>query len=338
MQNSHSNNDACFRVDVIDEVTKEELDALVNDSEPFLKEEFEDNFEELPLEEKLRIKTSVQDLPTDLEMKPLPDHLECTFLEKDSLLPVVISAPLKDNEKKRLVADSFYSCLANLEQMLIRCKQSHLVLNWEKCHFMVTEGIVLGHKVSSEGLEVDKEKIDVIAKLPPLTNAFEALKEKLMNAPIMVSPDWSQPFELICDASDFAVGAVLGKHEGKHFLPIHFANKTLNKAQQNYTVTEKELLVVQDAKPHLIRWILLLQEFDIEIKNKKGAENVTTDHLSRLENPNMKEFKGDDINDNSHDETLMNVSSNDEDVPWFANFANYLVGKILRKGMTYAQR
>nr|GEV81180.1 reverse transcriptase domain-containing protein [Tanacetum cinerariifolium] len=66
--------------------------------------------------------------------------------------------------------DSFDSCLINLEQILVRCKQAHLVLNWEKCHFMVTEGIVLGYKVFSAGLEVDKAKIDVIAKLPPPTN------------------------------------------------------------------------------------------------------------------------------------------------------------------------
>ncbi|GKF63567.1 reverse transcriptase domain-containing protein, partial [Tanacetum coccineum] len=143
----------------------------------------------------------------------------------------------------------------------------------------------------------------------------------------------------MCDASDFAVGVVLGQREGKHFCPIHFASKTLNNAQQNYTVTEKELLAVQDAKPRLIRWILLLQEFDIEIKNKKGAENVTADHLSRLENPNLEELKDEDIDDNFPDETLMNVSSNDEDeIPWFVDFANYLVGKILRKGLTYAQR
>ncbi|GJY82273.1 reverse transcriptase domain-containing protein [Tanacetum coccineum] len=155
---------------------------------------------------------------------------------------------------------------------------------------MVTEGIVLGHKVSSAGLEVDKAKIDVITELPPPTNvkavrsflghvgfyrrfikdfskisrpmtkllendlvfdfneecikAFKMLKEKLTNASIMVSPDWSQPFELMCDASNFSVGAVLGKHKGKHFRPIHFSSKTLNNAQQNYTVTEKELLAV----------------------------------------------------------------------------------------------
>ncbi|GJS89618.1 reverse transcriptase domain-containing protein [Tanacetum coccineum] len=107
--------------------------------------------------------------------------------------------------------DSFDSCLANLEQMLIRCTQALFVLNWEKCHFIVTKGIVLGHKVSSAGLEINKAKIDVIAKLPSLTNvkaAFETLKEKFTNALIMVSPYWSQPFELMCDANDFAVGAV----------------------------------------------------------------------------------------------------------------------------------
>ncbi|GJY20719.1 reverse transcriptase domain-containing protein [Tanacetum coccineum] len=131
-------------------------------------------------------------------------------------------------------------------------------------------------------------------------NAFKLLKEKLTCAPVIVSPNWNLPFELMCDASDFAVGAILGQKDGKNFHPIYFASKTLNAAQQNYTITEKELMAVvfafdkfrsylvlskmivhtdhsalrhlfkkQDAKPRLIRWILLLQEFDIEIKDKK---------------------------------------------------------------------
>ncbi|GJR75807.1 hypothetical protein Tco_0088172 [Tanacetum coccineum] len=133
MQHSHSNDDTCFCMDVIDEITEEELDALLADSEPFLgtsekiiessldeefeefmtvdlkeipeqEEEVEDNFEELPLEENLRIKTSIQDPPTDLVLKPLPKHLEYAFLEKDYILPVVISTLLKDDEKKRLVS------------------------------------------------------------------------------------------------------------------------------------------------------------------------------------------------------------------------------------------
>ncbi|GJY58087.1 reverse transcriptase domain-containing protein [Tanacetum coccineum] len=167
--------------------------------------------------------------------------------------------------------------------MLVRCKQSHLVLNWEKCHIMVTEGIVLGHKVSSAGLEVDKAKIDVITKLPPSANVK-------------------------------AVRSFLG-HAGFY-----------------YYSALKYLFAKQDAKPRLIRWILLLQEFNIEIKNKKGAKNVAADHLSRLENPHLEELRDDDNNDNFPDETLMNVSLAEEDkILWFTDFANYLVGKILRK-------
>ncbi|GKB71482.1 reverse transcriptase domain-containing protein [Tanacetum coccineum] len=117
--------------------------------------------------------------------------------------------------------NSFDCHLNNLDKMLQCCNDAHLVLNSEICHFMVKEGIVLGHKVSGAGLEVDKAKIDVISKLPPSTNikgvrsflghdAFELLKEKLTCAPVIVSPNWNLPFELIYDASDFAVEAVLG--------------------------------------------------------------------------------------------------------------------------------
>ncbi|GKD45343.1 hypothetical protein Tco_1269988 [Tanacetum coccineum] len=114
MQHSHSNDDTCFRVDVIDEVTEEELDALLDDSKPFsttsdkisessLDHEFEE-FMAIKIEEIPEIKNSIQDLPIDLVMKPLPKHLEYAFLEKESLLLVVISALLKDDEKKRLVS------------------------------------------------------------------------------------------------------------------------------------------------------------------------------------------------------------------------------------------
>ncbi|GJV97799.1 reverse transcriptase domain-containing protein [Tanacetum coccineum] len=250
---------------------------------------------------------------------------------------------------------------------------------WEKCHFMVKEGIVLGHKVSSAGLEVDKAKIDVISKLPPPTNikdtpfefddecqkAFESLKEKLTCAPVIVSPNWNLPFELMCDASDFAVGAILGQKDGKNFHPIYIASKTLNFAHQKYTVTEKELMAIvfafdkfrsylilsktivhtdhsalrhlfkkQDAKPRLIRWILLLQEFDIEIKDRKGTKNVAADHLSRLENNETSDDS--EVDDNFPKETLMEINTKDE--PWFADFANYLVGNIIPKGMTYQQK
>ncbi|GJS59908.1 reverse transcriptase domain-containing protein [Tanacetum coccineum] len=163
-------------------------------------------FEKITINTDYKIKTSLEEPPTDLELKPLPDNFEYVFLEEPSFLPVIISSKLSAQNKSKL-----------------RCKDAHLVLNWEKCHFMVKEGIVLRHKVSGAGLEVNKAKINVISKLPPPTNikdtpfefddecqkAFELLKEKLTCAPMIVSPNWSIPFELMCDASDFAVGAVL---------------------------------------------------------------------------------------------------------------------------------
>ncbi|GKF51312.1 reverse transcriptase domain-containing protein [Tanacetum coccineum] len=130
--------------------------------------------------------------------------------------------------------------------MLQRCEDTNLCLNWEKSHFMVKEGIVLGHKISKKGIEVDKAKVDVIAKLPHPTTvkAFQTLKKKLTEAPILIAPDWDLPFELMCDASDFAIGAVLGQRHDKHFRPIHYASKTMNEAESQYTTTEKEMLAV----------------------------------------------------------------------------------------------
>ncbi|GJS36444.1 reverse transcriptase domain-containing protein [Tanacetum coccineum] len=280
--------------------------------------------------------------------------------------------------------NSFNHCQGNLEKMLARCEETNLVLNWEKCHFMVKEGIVLGHKISGKGIEVDRAKIDVIAKLPyptndkgvrsflghagfyrrfikdfsmiskPMTrllmkdakfdfsdsckNAFYKLKEKLTSAPIIISPDFYISFELMCDASDFAVGAVLGKRIDEKFKHISYASKTLNNAQAHYTTTEKELLAV-DAKPTLIRWVLLLQGFNIEIKDKKGAENLAADHLSRLENPNMGILTETEIADEFPDEHLMVLkTTSDNDEPWYADYVNYIVGKAIPTKWTSEKR
>ncbi|GKF16163.1 reverse transcriptase domain-containing protein [Tanacetum coccineum] len=182
---------------------------------------------------------------------------------------------------------------------------------------------------------------------------------------MIVSPNWNLPFELMCDASDFAVGAILDQKDGKNFHPIYFASKTLNPAQQKYTVTEKELMAVvfainkfrsylilsktivhtdhlalrhlfkkQDAKPRLIRCILLLQEFNIEIKDRKRTKIVVADHLSRIGNDEISDDS--EVNDNFPGETLMEINTKDE--PWFADFANYLVDNIIPKGMTYQQK
>ncbi|XP_070017115.1 uncharacterized protein LOC142172449 [Nicotiana tabacum] len=132
---------------------------------------------------------------------------------------------------------SYDDCLKNL---LDHCEEINLVLNWEKCHFMVQQGIVLGHRVSKRLLEKDVTfNFDDIC-----LKAFEELKKKLVDSPIIVAPDWSLPFELMCDVSDHAIGTVLGQRKDKVFYSIYYASKTLDDAQLNYTTTEKELLAV----------------------------------------------------------------------------------------------
>ncbi|RDX85968.1 Retrovirus-related Pol polyprotein from transposon 17.6, partial [Mucuna pruriens] len=292
--------------------------------------------------------------------------------------------------------DSFEACLSNLSKVLKRCIDTNLVLNFEKCHFMVTEGIMLGHLVSNRGIEVDKAKIDVITSLPnpasmrevrsflghagfyrrfiknfsklalplskllqkdvefnfdqPCIEAFQEMKSRLTSAPIQKAPNWDLPFELMCDASNSALGAVLGQRAGVG-LPVRviaYASRTMDSAQRNYTTTEKELLAIvfsldkfhsylldskiivfsdhaalryllkkPNAKPRLIRWMLLLQEFDLEIKDKKGVENSVADHLSRIE----KESEPMPIRDEFPDEQLLHTKMA---TPWLADICNYV--------------
>nr|GEX99042.1 hypothetical protein [Tanacetum cinerariifolium] len=133
------------------------------------------------------------------------------------------------------------------------CEDTNFCLNWEKSRFMVKEGIVLGHKISKEGIEVDKAKVDVITKLPHPTTVKGIQSflghtgyylRKLTEAPILIAPDWDMPFELMCHASNFAIGAVLRQRQDKNFRPIHYASKTMTEAESNYTTTEKEMLAV----------------------------------------------------------------------------------------------
>ncbi|GJR42483.1 reverse transcriptase domain-containing protein [Tanacetum coccineum] len=216
--------------------------------------------------------------------------------------------------------NSFGNCLSRLDKMLKRC-EDNLCLNWEKSHFMVKEGIVLGHKISKNRIEVDKAKVDVIAKLHHPTTvkgvrSFLGHAEKTSESPILIASDWDLPFELMCNASDFAIGAVLGQHHDKHFRPIYYASKTMTEAESHYTTMEKEMLAVvyafekfrsylilnksivytdhsalkylfakKDSKARLLRWVLLLQEFKFKVIDIKEAENLAADHLSRLENP-----------------------------------------------------
>ena len=292
--------------------------------------------------------------------------------------------------------DSYEGCLENLRRVLEICKEKNLVLNWEKCHFMVTQGIVLGHIVSREGIEVDKAKVELISNLPtpkcvkdirsflghvgfykrfirdfstiarPLCNlltkvvtfewshaceaAFDKLQTRLVSPPIMRSSNWDLPFDIRCDASDYAIGVILRQREDKKAFMIYYASKTLDSAKSNYTTMEKEFLVIvfalekfrsyivgspvtiftnhamlkyllskQDIKPRPTRWIILCQEFNLTIKDKKVVTNVVFDHLSRLVSETTSE--GLPIGDTFPYEKLFAPVH----CPWYADIVNYLV-------------
>ncbi|GJT95396.1 reverse transcriptase domain-containing protein [Tanacetum coccineum] len=272
IKHSYSNDDTCFSIDVIDEILEEDFDALLDEGSKILhsiegtileeeifsefdkfiamaanenydseSDEEEPKFEKITINTDYKIKTSLEEPPTDLELKPLPDNLEYVFLEEPSFLPVIISSQLSAQNKSKLVSvlkkhkeafawkttdipATFQRCMLAIFQDMVeesveRCEDAHFIFNWEKCHFMVKEGIVLGHKVSGAGLEVDKAKIDVNSKLPPPTN---------------------------------------------------------------------------------------IKEFDIEIKDKKGTENVAADHLSRIDND--KTSDNSEVDNNFPRETLMEIT------------------------------
>nr|GEY82412.1 reverse transcriptase domain-containing protein [Tanacetum cinerariifolium] len=274
--------------------------------------------------------------------------------------------------------NSFSTCLTNLEKMLKRCEDTKLTLNWEKSHFMVKEGIVLGHKISKKGIEVDKAKIKVISKLShpttvkgirsflghagfyrrfikdfskisrPMTHlveknspfifsneciqAFRTLKEKLTEAPILIAPNRDQPFELMCDASDYAVGAVLGQRVKKHFRPIHYASKTMTQDETNYTTIEKEMLAVVYAFEKFRSYLIMNKSIVYTDHSAlKGVENYAADHLSRLENPYENVFDPKQINETFPLESLNKIAHQDPCTLWFADFSNYHAEKFIIK-------
>nr|GEV81074.1 reverse transcriptase domain-containing protein [Tanacetum cinerariifolium] len=329
--------DAFLAID--DEPISSKIDDRYFDSEGdiLLLEEFlndDPSSPPLPLQELKVLKPTNEkssiDEPPVVQLKDLPPHLEYAFLEGDDKLPVIIAKDLKDEEKNALIKvlkshkqalawqlsdikginQEFYTHKILMEDDFKPAVQHQKRVNpkyhEEKSHFMVKEGIVLGHKISKNGIEVDKAKVDVIAKLPhPNT----------------------------------VKGAVLGQQKTKYFQPIHYESKTMTDAQAHYTTTEKELLAVvyafekfqpylvltksivytdhsaikylfnkKDAKPRLLRWVLLLQEFDIIVRDKKGDENLATDHLSRLGNPHQSVLDKKEINETFPLETLNMVS------------------------------
>nr|GFA21093.1 hypothetical protein [Tanacetum cinerariifolium] len=294
---------------------------------------------------------SEEDEPPEVKLKELPPHLEYAFLGDNGKWPVIIAKDLSSNEKidlinvlktrKKAIAWKLTDIKGiDLEfcshKILLEEDYSPKVQSQrrEKSHFMVKEGIVLGHKISKKGIEVDKAKIEVISKLSHPTTVKGIRR------------------------------AVLGQRIEKHFRPIHYASKTMNQAEANYTTTGKEMLAVvyafekfrsylimnksivytdhsalkylfakKDAKARLLRWILLLQEFDFKVIDTRGAENYAAHHLSRLENPYENIFDPKEINETFPLESLNKVAHKDPSTPWFADLANYHAGFLPLLGL-----
>ncbi|GJZ58060.1 reverse transcriptase domain-containing protein [Tanacetum coccineum] len=284
----------------------------------------------------------------------------------------------KDQEKTTLLTHTERSPIA---AYLLGYAMHPTRFNDEKSHFMVKEGVVLGHKISKSRIEVDRAKVEVIAKLPHPTTvkgvriflghasfyrrfiqdfskfarlmtyllekenpfffskecleSFNILKRKLTEAPILIAPHWDLPFKLMCDASDFAIGAVLGQRKNKHFQPVHYAIKIMTEAQAHYTTTEKELLSVVYAFEKF--WSYL--NSTIEIRDKKWS----TEFLPPIISPDLRTLtKISSRTKKSQEtfplETLGSVALRDDSTPWFADFANYHAGNFIVKGMSTQQK
>nr|GFB74515.1 reverse transcriptase domain-containing protein [Tanacetum cinerariifolium] len=237
---------------------------------------------------------------------------------------------------------------------------------------MVKEGIVLGHKISKNGIEVNRAKVDVIAKLPHPITVKEEYPIRVLRRLYPSFPNFEEKTygssNLNCPKLGPAIRAyVRRKRHEKHFKPIHYASKTMNDAKTNYTTTEKEMLAVvyafekfrsylimnkstvhtdhsalkylfakKDAKARLLRWVLLLKEFDFDVLDTRGAKNLAADHLSRLANPYENVLDPKEINENFPLETLSMVTfRGDSSAPWFADFANYHTGNFIVKALKY---
>ncbi|GJS55623.1 reverse transcriptase domain-containing protein [Tanacetum coccineum] len=292
------------------------------------------------------------DEPPEVELKDLPPHLEYAFLEGDNKLPVIIAKDLSVWEKAALIK------VLQSHKRAIAWKLSDIKgINPEFCTHKIlmeedyTPAVQHQRRVNPKIHDVIKKEVEKlldagliypISDSPwvspvhcvPKKGGFTVVENEqneliptrlvtgwrnLTEAPILIAPDWNEPFELMCDASDFALGAVLGQRHEKHFRPIHYASKTMNKKQMSGITLQprkrernpipKVSLAKKDSKRDCFRWsILLLQEFDFNVVDTKGAENLAADHLSRLENPHKNELDPKEINKKFPLETLSSIA------------------------------
>ncbi|GJW63251.1 reverse transcriptase domain-containing protein [Tanacetum coccineum] len=294
---------------------------------------------ELHVEELKIIKSSIDD-PSELELKDLPSHLEYAFLEGTDKLPVIIAKDLKEDEKTKIRPPSLAlmghlpidTCLSAYVMLRARCSKGADA----SFHGLIEElwrSLWMMFSVFRDSILFMPSHLDKI-----LINWCKTL----------IVTNWrNMPFLMVKVKAYVSrhqdSSAVLGQRKTKHFQPIYYASKTMTDAQAHYTTTEKELLSVmygfekfqpylvlsktivytdhstlkyllakQDAKPRLLRWILLLQEFDVIIRDKKGAKNLMADHLSRLKNPHQDVLENKEITKTFLLETLGMVTFHDD--------------------------
>nr|GEV17497.1 reverse transcriptase domain-containing protein [Tanacetum cinerariifolium] len=324
------------------------LEALLNsDPSPPLPNQ-KDYFPEVPKDLKViepKNDKSSDDEPPEVKLKELPPHMEYILLEEDYSPKV---------QSQRRVNPKINDVIKKEVEKLLGAGLVYPI--------SYSPWVSPIHCVSKKGgmTVITNDENELVP-----TRLVTGWREMNSIVVLMVS----QPFELMCDASDFAVRAVLGQRIEKHFRPIHYASKMMNEAESNYTTTEKEMLAVvyafekfrsylimnksivytdhsalkylfskKYAKARLLRWILLLQEFDFKVVDTKGAENYAADHLSRLENPYENIFNPKEINETFPLETISKLVHHDQSTPWFADFANYHARKFIIKGMTTQQK
>nr|GEV83386.1 reverse transcriptase domain-containing protein [Tanacetum cinerariifolium] len=343
------------------------LESFLND-DPSLPPPNQGNYlpevcKELKLCDAKSDKSSI-DEPPEVELKDLPPHLEYTFLEGNDKFPVIIAKDLSVEEKttlitvlkshKQAIAWKLFDIKGIGPEFFLRLalytvyqKKSGFTIVENEDNELIPVRLVTGWRVC---IDYHQEKTTFTCpygtfayRCMPfgLCNAPGTFQRMLTEAPNLIAPDWEMPFELMCDASDFAIGAVLGQCQDKHSRLIHYASKTMIEAESNYTTTEKEMLAMVYAFKKFRSYLIMNKsiEFTFKVIDTKGAENLAAEHLFRLENPHQNVLDPKEINESFPLETLNLVSTRgNSSTLWFADFANYHAGNFVVNGTSSQQK
>nr|GEU32555.1 reverse transcriptase domain-containing protein [Tanacetum cinerariifolium] len=292
---------------------------------------------------KAKTDKSLVDEPLVVKLKALPPHLEYAFLEGNDKLPIIIAKDLSIEENTALLT------VLKSHKRAIDWKLSDIKgINPEFCTHKIlmeedfTPAVQHQRRVNPKIHDVIKQEVIKLLDAGLIYPIFDSpWVNPITEAPILIALDWDMLFELMCDASDFAIGAVLGQRQDKDFRPIHYASKTMTEAESKYTTTKKEMLAFVYAFEKFSFYLILHKsiEFNFKVVDTKGVENLAADHLSRLENPHQTVLDPKEINESFPLETLNLFSTRgNQSTPWFAAFANYHVGNFIVKGMSSQQK